>query len=96
MPRRGWNGRRVTQAVARVIARDHGTCWLCGHTGATSLDHVLPASTHPHLEWEPTNWRASHLTKAGTDDGCHAPGCTCIGNKGRKAKLITAPPSRSW
>ena len=96
MPRPGWSGRRVTNAVHLVITRDHGICWLCQHPGATSLDHVLPASTHPHLEWTPTNWRAAHLTKAGTEHGCQDPGCTCIGNKGRKAKPQTAPSSRNW
>lgn len=96
MPRPGWNGRRATAASRYVVRRDAGLCWLCNHDGATSLDHVMPASTHPALEWEPTNWRAAHLTKAGTPTGCQVPGCTCIGNKGRKAKLITAPPSRRW
>jgi hypothetical protein len=96
MPRRGWSGRRATRARLHVINRDAGLCWLCGHHGATSLDHINPASTHPHLEWEPTNWRAAHLTKAGTDHGCTTPGCHCIGNKGRKATPITAPPSRNW
>lgn len=96
MSRPGWNGRRVTQAVAAVIARDHGTCHLCGHTGANSLDHIHPASTHPDLEWEPSNWRAAHLTKAGTPTGCTTPDCTCIGNKGRRATPITTPPSRPW
>ena len=96
MPRTGWNGRRAATARTTVVARDHGICWLCQHPGATSLDHLMPASTHPHLEWEPTNWRAAHLTKAGTDQGCPVPGCSCIGNKGRKAQLITTPPSRNW
>lgn len=96
MPRPRWNGARVTAAVAYVIRRDHGMCWLCGHTEATSLDHIHPASTHPHLEWEPTNWRAAHLGKAGQPKGCRVDGCTCPGNTGRKAKPWTTPPSRRW
>lgn len=96
MPRTGWSGRRATRARQFVIARDSGLCWLCNHPGATSLDHVLPASTHPDLEWEPTNWRAAHLTRAGTPTGCTTPGCSCIGNKARKATPITAPASRNW
>ena len=95
MPRT-WTGRRVTAAIAYVVARDTGICWLCQHPGANSCDHVMPASTHPHLEWVRTNWKAAHLTKAGTPDGCQVHGCQCIGNKGRKATPWTPPPSRDW
>lgn len=96
MPRTTWNGRRVTRAIAYVVARDNGRCWLCGHNDANSLDHVIPASVAPHLEWNSSNWRAAHLTQAGTADGCQHDGCTCIGNKKRKAQAATPPPSRRW
>jgi hypothetical protein len=96
MPRPGWNGARVTAAIRWVITRDHGICWLCGHNGATSLDHIHPASTHPELEWTPTNWRAAHLGKAGRPKGCTTPHCTCPGNTGRRNTPATTPPSRRW
>lgn len=89
-------GRREQAARTWVITRDHGICWLCNHPGANSLDHIHPVTTHPHLAWEPTNWKAAHLTRAHTPTGCTHPGCTCIGNKARKATPITPPPSRTW
>jgi hypothetical protein len=96
MPRPHWNGRRVTNAKAWVINRDKGICWLCHHPGANSLDHILPASTHPNLEWTRTNWKAAHLGQAGQHDGCSVEGCTCPGNRKRGARPHTAPPTRSW
>lgn len=26
-----------------------------------SVQHVKPRSTHPHLTWDPTNWKPAHL-----------------------------------
>jgi hypothetical protein len=96
MPRPTWNGRRVTAAIRWVIARDSGICWLCGHPGANSCDHILPVKDFPELEWQRTNWKAAHLHKAGTQGGCTTPGCQCPGNKGRGTKPHTAPSSRRW
>lgn len=96
MPRPGWNGARVTAAVAFTINRDNGICWLCQHPGANSLDHIQPASTRPDLEWNPNNWRAAHLASAGHPKGCTEPGCTCTGNTGRRATPPDQPPTRRW
>lgn len=94
--RPGWNGARVTAAVAHVVARDGGICWLCRHDGANSLDHVIPVKQDPTREWDPTNWKAAHLNQAGTPKGCQTPGCQCIGNTKRKDNPAQIPPSRSW
>jgi hypothetical protein len=91
-----WSGRRVTIARRYTLHRDHFTCWLCGHTGANSLDHIHPKSLFPHLTWEPTNWAAAHLTGAGTPKGCQVKGCGCIGNIARKATPPTQLPTRQW
>ena len=99
MTRTNWSGRTIQRVVAYLRRRDGDTCWLCHHhvsTDADSIDHIHPVSTHPQLEHEPSNWKLAHLTRAGTTTGCPTPGCTCPGNKGRKAKPWTAPPSRSW
>lgn len=96
MPRSGWNTRQIHQALTHVIARDGGTCWLCGHPGANSIDHVIPVIQRPDLEWTSTNWKGAHLTKAGTPTGCTTDGCTCVGNKGRRDRVHNAPPSRTW
>jgi 5-methylcytosine-specific restriction endonuclease McrA len=45
-----------------VIARAGGYCTIQGPrcTGiATTADHILPSSTHPHLFWDFENLRAS-------------------------------------
>lgn len=91
-----WSGRRVTLALRYVLYRDRGICWLCGHEGANSTDHIHPKSQYPELMWEPTNWAAAHLTKAGTPTGCQHPNCHCIGNIGRKTQAPDQPPTRSW
>lgn len=93
---RQWGGDAARAAVAACLATHGDRCWLCGHPGATSLDHVIPASTRPDLEWEPANHRPAHLTRPGTPTGCTVTGCTCPGNKGRKATPHTAPPTRAW
>lgn len=99
MSRPTWTGRLTARALAHTL-RTHGRiCWLCGHTlhpGTESTDHVLPASTHPELEHEPSNWRPAHLHPAGRPRGCDVTGCRCPGNTGRKNRPWTNPPSRPW
>jgi hypothetical protein len=48
----------------------HQPCWICRepinyqadwrHRDAFQPDHHYPVSTHPHLQYEPTNLRPSH------------------------------------
>jgi hypothetical protein len=100
MSRPGWNGRRVTNALNHLYRTTHPpTCWLCHHhitRASASIDHILPASTHSQLEWDPHNWQLAHLTQAGTPTGCPVPDCQCIGNKRRRDQAVTAPSSREW
>lgn len=91
-----WSGRRVTEARRYTLQRDQFICWLCGHHGANSLDHVQPKSTRPDLMWDPLNWKAAHLTPAGTRHGCKTEGCTCTGNISRKATPPNQPRTRPW
>ncbi len=35
-------GRRRQDRTARIIARDHGCCHVCGRPGADEADHVVP------------------------------------------------------
>lgn len=44
----------------RVLTEESGICWLCGHGGATTVDHIVPASVDPSLRWERSNLRAAH------------------------------------
>lgn len=99
MTRAKWSGATITRRTLDVLHRDGPTCWLCGHPTKTlsrSLDHVMPVSTHPHLEHNASNWRLAHLGKAGRSRGCSVAGCHCPGNTGRRATPWTPPPSRDW
>lgn len=100
MPRPGWNGRRVTNALAWLYRNTTPpVCWTCQHhvtRPAASIGHILSAHDYPELEWNPSNWRLEHRTKAGTPTGCQHPGCTCQGNVGRGTTPHTAPPTREW
>ena len=35
-------GRAWHRTVTAVVIRDMGKCWICGHWGARSADHVIP------------------------------------------------------
>lgn len=89
-PRRT-GGRRWRTLVAYILTRDHGICWLCGHPGADTGDHIRPIHTHPHLEFDPTNVRAAHGTKRTLLEH----GYTCTGNYGR-GQRDAIEPSRPW
>ena len=64
--RRGRPWRRLTAQVRR----EERTCWLClapidltlprRHPRSFSVDHVIPVSLAPHLEYVRTNLRAAH------------------------------------
>ncbi|PZP03182.1 MAG: hypothetical protein DI609_01360 [Corynebacterium urealyticum] len=41
---RSWSGRRVTELTAEVLAQYGDRCHLCGLTGATTADHIVPRS----------------------------------------------------
>lgn len=69
------SGRRYRKMRADFIARArqvNAPCWLCGENidyaavvrGPLSpeLDHALPKSTHPHLVYEPSNFRVAHAS----------------------------------
>lgn len=94
-------GRRWLALVAHIIARDHGICWRCGHTGADTGGHVLPVTTHPHLALDPDNLRAEHGKRRRTATD----GYDCIGNYAAGADAgqadnssdaTTTTPRRDW
>lgn len=66
-------GRTYRALRAKFLGRMraiNAPCWLCGEpidwdrkgrgTRAPELDHAYPASTHPHLVYEPSNFRIAH------------------------------------
>ncbi|GAA1549862.1 hypothetical protein GCM10009804_03050 [Kribbella hippodromi] len=90
--RRG--GRRAQRLAEYVIRRDLGVCWLCGHGGADTADHVIPVAQRPDLEYDVRNLRAAH----GTQRTISTHGYQCQGNYGRgdAAAPTTSTHSRSW
>jgi hypothetical protein len=56
----GRNGRVWQRMVRYVVQRDGGLCWICGHPGATSADHVIPRTEDPSRELDASNLRAAH------------------------------------
>lgn len=92
MPAR--TGRRWQSVKARVIARDHGICWLCGHPGADSADHVRPVRDGGAI-YDLTNLAAVHHN--------NGPRCNLI--RGARtpeaaradiARLIETPTDWDW
>jgi 5-methylcytosine-specific restriction endonuclease McrA len=93
MTRRGrddWGGRRATEAKATCQQLYGWVCWLCGHPiedpDDYTVDHVKERVTHPHLTWEPSNWRPAH--------GRKHPELGCPGNFGRSGRRADRP--RMW
>lgn len=78
-----WDQRRRTPAdylqphkAARILAAHAGICHLCGHPGATSVDHIIPWSQwdHPGLSvHDKSNLAPAHATPCPTcGRDCHA------------------------
>ena len=79
---------RATKIRRREFRAEHeamqSVCWLCRQpidytappqsANAFEPDHVLPRSTHPELEDDPSNWRPSHAScNRSRKDGAPAP-----------------------
>lgn len=75
---------------------ENAPCWMDGmpidYTAAWDdfanedrfqLDHYYPVSTHPELQEDPTNWRASHA------------GCNLARSNGAPVATL-GTPSRAW
>lgn len=51
--------------VKEVVRRDAGKCWICGHFGAKSADHVIPVTEAPELAMDLSNLKAAHSYPGG-------------------------------
>jgi 5-methylcytosine-specific restriction endonuclease McrA len=71
-------------------------CWICGHLGADSLDHVIPRSLAPELAEDPGNLRAAHYSP------CPVCARRCNASRGNRMFGPSEPrrrrpkPSRVW
>ena len=54
------NGHKWRLLARGVIANHCGICVVCGHGGSDAVDHVLPVTEHPELEWDVSNLRPVH------------------------------------
>lgn len=90
MPRnKGRSGRPWRRIRAQILAAST-TCWICGHGGADTVDHVIALSKGGD-PLDPANLRPAHGVR-----GCATCGRKCNSSKGAS----TAPPapraSRAW
>lgn len=59
-PRGNPEGPVWRRTVQYVVGRDFGVCHICGHTGATSGDHVISVTERPDLAHDLSNIKAAH------------------------------------
>jgi 5-methylcytosine-specific restriction endonuclease McrA len=85
-----FDSRRYRKAL-REIQATGPTCWLCGHGGSDSIDHVIPASVAPDLRADPANWRPAHGVR-----GCPVCGVRCQQVRGASLTPKRSPRSRRW
>lgn len=83
----GRTSRPFRRVRAQVLAASN-VCWLCGHTGADTVDHVIPLRVlretgRMDLANDPGNLRPAHLS--------------CNSRRQDKAPdLARTSPSRRW
>lgn len=58
-------GARWRRLVKIVVQRDFGRCWICGHYGGKSADHLVPCSTDESKFWDLKNLKCAHSYPAG-------------------------------
>lgn len=61
-------GRRWDRLKKFTVQRDFGKCWICGHYGARSADHVIPVSEDDSRFWDAGNIKAAHSRPYGCTD----------------------------
>jgi 5-methylcytosine-specific restriction endonuclease McrA len=82
-PSDGRQSRAWRKIKAEVLAASR-VCWLCGHDGADTVDHVVPLSLRPDLAHDRNNLRPAHRS--------------CNSRKGAKLpdQVVRVPTSRRW
>lgn len=96
----GKNSGRTTRPYlrARAYVLSHSdVCWICGHSGARTADHVIPRATCfrqglLHLLDDPANMRPAH----GSRNRCPTCGRHCNQDRGTGAPNTPTVKSRDW
>ena len=88
-PKRGRSGRPWRRIRAQLLATTD-VCWLCGHHGSQSIDHVIPLSKGGH----PTS--LDNLRPAHGVEGCPTCGRKCNSARGNRMPTPASNPSRNW
>lgn len=86
--RKGRSGRPWQRVRLQVLAAST-VCWICGHPGSTTVDHVKALALGGSL-LDPANLRPAHGV-----EGCSTCGRKCNSSRGTRP---VAPPvrSRNW
>jgi len=75
---RAWRKIRLQVLSASTV------CWICGHDGADTVDHLIPLSLRPDLAHELSNLAPAHRS--------------CNSRKGARLAedVVRVPTSRRW
>jgi 5-methylcytosine-specific restriction endonuclease McrA len=89
--RRGRTGRPCRRARAACLAASD-PCWICGHPGSQTADHVVPLALGGEL-LDPANLAPAHGVQ-----GCPTCGrkCNSARGDGRPQQTALFPVSRRW
>lgn len=112
MTRDSPSGRPWRRMIAAITENGTASCWICGHAGAMTVDHVVPRKHWPRDEYgqllpgvdDPENLRPAHGTRGPRADPnrCMVCGQLCNQNRGTgKAPMRVdweqaEPHSRDW
>ena len=75
---------RTFRRLRLRVLEESSICWLCGQSGADTVDHVVPLSIAPDLGEELANLRPAHGT--------------CNSSRGNRPpqSVQAMPSSRRW
>jgi len=79
--RRHRAGRPYTRWKRQVLELWGDQCHLCGHPGATQVDHLIPLSKQPHQPLDPELARPAH----GSNAPCPVCGRACNQSRGNRS-----------
>lgn len=75
---------RAWRKLRSEVLAASSVCWICGHPGADTVDHLVPLSLAPELAHERSNLAPAHRS--------------CNSRKGQRLPrdVVRVPTSRRW